>query len=115
MSAPVRKRGFLLTLAAEAIAPAVVGCARALAGAPAGAAAVLGQPAPRAISFFGQHIVRGWADWLRGQPRAVQIAAVAELADLPPDRARREAAEAVDRLAPDAAPEDRAAAVEFLS
>src|SRR5262249_41468486 len=121
MSAPVRKRGFLLNLAAEAIAPVVAGCAKAMAGgAPraaggaAEAAGGLGQGGERAINFFGQRIAWRWADWMRGQPRAVQLAAISELADLPPDRVRREVAEAIDQAAPDAAAEDRAVAIEYL-
>src|SRR3712207_3635205 len=114
MSAPVRKRGFLLSLAAEAIAPAVAGCAKALAGGAAGAPGVIGQAAERAINFFRRRIAWCWADWMRGQHRSVQLAAIADLADLPPDRARREAVEAVEQVAADAAPEDRAVAVEYL-
>jgi serine/threonine protein kinase len=117
MSAPVRKRGFLLHLAAEAVAPAVGGCAGALAGGPVGGVAgfVVGQFVERAINFFGQRIVQRWADWMHGQSRGVQFTALAELADLPPDRARKEAAEAVEQLAPDASPEDRAVAAEYLA
>jgi len=114
MSAPVRKRGFLLNLAAEAIAPVVGGCAKALAGGAAQAAGVIGQMVERAINFFGQRIAWRWADWMRGQHRSAQLAAVADLADLPPDRVRQEVAEAIDEVAPDAAPEDRTVAVEYL-
>jgi serine/threonine protein kinase len=103
MSAPVRKRGFLLNLAAEAIAPVVPGCAR-----------VLGGGSDRAINFFGQRIAWHWADWMRGQHRSVQLAALADLSDLPPDRARREAVEVIEAAAPEAASEDRAVAIEYL-
>ncbi len=117
MTADVRKRGFLLTLAAEAVAPAVGGCAGALAGGPVGGVAgvLVGQVVERAINFFGQHIARRWSEWLHGQPKGVQLAAIAELADLPPDRARKEAAEAVGQFAPSASAEDRQVAVEYLT
>jgi hypothetical protein len=100
MPAPVRKRGFLLHLAAEGIAPVIGGC---------------GQAVERAIDVFGKPIVGRWLEWLRGQPPALQRAAIAELADLPADRSRKEAAEAVAQLAPDAAAEHREVAVSYLA
>src|SRR6266852_5549387 len=98
MTAPVRKRGFLLNLAAEGIAPVVAGCAKALAGGPiAGAVGVVGQAVERAINLFGQRIVQRWVDWMRGQPPGIQVTAIAELADLPADKARQEAIAVVDQ------------------
>ena len=117
MAEATRPRGFLLTLAAEGIAPAIGGCAGALAaGAEAGVAGiVVGQVVERAINYFGPRIVQRWLGWLRGQPRQDQLAAIAQLAALPPDEARREAAEAVERLAPEADRADKDLAVEYLT
>jgi serine/threonine protein kinase len=113
-----RPRGFLLSLAAEGIAPVIGGCAGALAGGSEGGVAgvVVGQVVERAINYFGPRIVQNWLGWLRGQPREGQLAAIAELATLPPEVARREAAAAVDRLAAaDCSTEDRTLAVEYLT
>jgi serine/threonine-protein kinase len=100
MSAPVRQRGFLLALAAEAVAPLVPGC---------------GTDPGHALDRFGPAITASWADWLRGQPLARKLSAVTELADLPPARARPEVLASVERLAGSASPGDRATAVEYLT
>ena len=101
MSAPVRKRGFLLNLAAEGMAPAVAGCASPPAGEPA-------------IVRFGLHIIGRWLDWMQDQQPGLRQTAISELADLPASRARLEAVAAVDSFAPHASAEDRARAVEYL-
>jgi hypothetical protein len=112
---------FLLTLAAEGIAPVIGGCAGALAGGSAGAAAgavaglVVGQVVERAINFFGQRIAYRWLGWLRTRPRDEQVQAIAGLAALPAEQARREAQAAVERVAPDASVEDKTLAIEYLS
>src|SRR6516165_9878872 len=115
MAEATRPRGFLLSLAAEGIAPAIGGCAGALAaGAEAGVAGVVvGQVVERAINYFGPRVVQCWLGWLRGKPRQDQLIAIAQLATLPPDEARREAAEAVERLAPEADRADKDLAIEY--
>jgi hypothetical protein len=117
MAEATRPRGFLLSLAAEGIAPAIGGCAGALAaGAEAGVAGVVvGQVVERAINYFGPRVVQCWLGWLRGKPRQDQLIAIAQLATLPPDEARREAAEAVERLAPEADRADKDLAIEYLT
>jgi serine/threonine protein kinase len=117
MAEAARPRGFLLSLAAEGIAPVMGGCAGALAAGPeAGVAGVVvGQVVERAINFFGPRIVQRWLTWLRGRPREDQLAAIAQLAGLPADEARREAVEAVERLAPEADRADKELAVEYLT
>jgi serine/threonine protein kinase len=101
MSAPIRKRGFLLNLAAEGMAPAVPGCA-----AP--------PPGEKAIVRFGLHIVGRWLDWMQDQSPALCHAGISELADLPAAKARLEATAAIDHFAPQASVEDRNRAVEYL-
>jgi serine/threonine protein kinase len=106
-----------LDLAAEGLIPVLGGCAGVLAGGPelglAGAA--VGQVIEKAINFFGLHIVRRWAEWFREQPAESRAAALAELANLSADEARKEAGAALDRLAPDASPADRSLALEYLT
>ncbi len=101
MSAPVRKRGFLLNLAAEGMAPAVAGCAAPAAG-------------EKAIDRFGLHIVSRWFDWLNDQPLPLRRTAIGELADLPAAKARVEAIAAIDSFSPISSAEDRGQAVEYL-
>lgn len=101
MSAPVRQRGFLLTLAVEGIAPLITGCADALHN-------------DRAINCFGPAIVERWREWMRGQPPALWSSSLSELAELPPAKARTEVVTAIDRLSPGASAEDRAVAGDYL-
>src|SRR5262245_43634882 len=116
MSSPDHPRGFLMNFAAEGMAPFIGGCAGALAGGPVGGVAgvVVGQVIERAINCFGKHIVERWAGWMRGQPRNEQLKALAELAELPPARARQQAEAALELAAPQAAPDYRAIALEYL-
>jgi hypothetical protein len=102
MSAPVRQRGFLLTLAAEGIAPLMRGCAHAL-------------REERAINRFGLPIVERWRDWLHGQSSSLCASSISELAELPAANARAEAVAAIDQLAPSASLEDRTLAVDYLA
>ena len=98
MASLVRQRGFLLHLAAEGMVPALPGCAGILTG-------------DRAINLFGPAIVQRWLDWMRGQPRGLQLTALSELADLPVAKARQEVAALVAAFTP----EDRAVAVAYLA
>jgi hypothetical protein len=128
MARPNLVRGFLLQLAAEAIAPVIGGCAGALAG-PGGAAvgavvgAALERPVKKAVGFvvekainhFGPPIVDRWLEWLSRHDKAEQLAAITQLAALPTEEARREAVAAVERLVPDASPVDKSVAIEYLT
>jgi serine/threonine protein kinase len=116
------RRGVLLALAAEGVIPVVGGCAGALAGGPeAGAVGgmvgiAVGQAVEKVINFFGARIVERWAEWFRKQPPQVQQEALAELAALPAEEARRQAASLLEQLAPQTvAPADLAVALDYLS
>src|SRR5262249_35047643 len=111
------KRGALLGLAAEGVVPVIGGCAGALAGGPEGGlvGVALGQAVGEVIHLFGGRIVNVWAAWFQARPQKEREQALAELATLSPSEARREATEAVERLAPDASPADRAVAIDYLS
>src|SRR5687768_16334591 len=98
----IRKRGFLLTLAAEGLAPALFGSAVAL-------------RTERGIERFGPCIVQRWLDWMRDQPPSLRFSAVSELADLPLAKARSESIAAIESLTVDALAADRAVAVEYLA
>jgi serine/threonine protein kinase len=106
----------LLRLAVEGVIPVLGGCAGALVAGPEGglAGVALGQVTEKAINFFGQRVARKWAEWFRGQPPATRAAALAELAELPPEEARRQVAAALEQLAPGASPEDREVAGDYL-
>src|SRR5262245_45221386 len=99
-----RKRGVLLALATEGVVPVVGGCAGALAGGPEGGVVggmvgvAVGQAVEKVINFFGARIVERWSDWFRHQPPEVREQALAELAGLPPEEARQQAEELLDRL-----------------
>jgi serine/threonine protein kinase len=118
-------RGYLLLLAADAIGPLVGGCAGALAAGPIGGAAGawVGDKVgggvkfavERAINYFGPPIVEHWLDWLRSRPADEQMDAVSQLGSLPAEEARRAAAAALDRAAPEADPRDKAVALEYLA
>ena len=97
MASPVRKRGFLLTLAAEGMAPAIPGCAGILNNEPG-------------INLFGPAIVQRWREWMRGQPPGLRFTALSELADLSAAKAHQEAAAVVQASAADGA-----AAIEYLA
>src|SRR5262249_3440290 len=102
MSAQENPPDVLLELAAEGMTSAVDGCASARTG-------------EKPINRFGELIVQRWCDWLNAQPAGAREAALAELAGLSPEEARRRAAEIVARLAPDAGPEDRPLAAAYLA
>jgi WD40 repeat protein len=122
--------GSLFTLAAEAIAPLVTGCARTLrpaggkptltAGLALGAGPALGAglptppPPPKAIDLFGPPIVKAWRTALERRTAMDQQEAVKELAALPVAAAREQATGTLARLVPDAVADDRALAVEYL-
>jgi serine/threonine protein kinase len=94
------KRGVLLALAVEGVVPVVGGCAGALAGGPEGGVVgiAVGQAVEKAINFFGGHIVECWGAWFRQQPPEVREEALAELAAMPAEEARRQAESLLDKL-----------------
>ena len=110
-------RCLLLTLAIEAVIPVLGGCAGALAAEPAGGllGVAVGQAIEKAINFFGQRVVGRWLEWLRRQPAASGMAALADLAELPPEEARRQVTAALDQQVPQANSADRQAAIDYLS
>src|SRR5262249_809438 len=112
-----RKRNILLKLAAEGVVPVIGGCAGALIAGPVGGLAgiVVKQTVEKAINLFGKGIVEKWRDWFARAEPEVRVAAVAELAALPPEAAREEAQMALAELAPDADPQDLAIALDYLS
>jgi serine/threonine protein kinase len=116
------RRGVLLALAAEGVIPVLGGCAGALAGGPeagmvGGVVGIaVGQAVEKVINFFGARIVERWSDWFRKQPPQVQQEALAELAALPAEEARRQAGSLLENLAPPTAdPADLAVALDYLS
>src|SRR4029078_10350530 len=96
------KRGVLLALAAEGVIPVLGGCAGALAGGPeagvvggVGGGAV-GQAFEKVITFCAARIVYHWTDWFRKQPPEARAEALSELASLPAEEARQQAAALLD-------------------
>src|SRR5262245_36628043 len=117
MSEPQAKRGILMELAAEGIVPVLGGCAGVLVAGPEGgmAGAMVAQVVEKAINFFGGRIVERWNAWFRVQPPEKQVEALAELAAMPQDEARKQASEILISLAPDADADDLSIALEYLS
>jgi serine/threonine protein kinase len=116
------KRGVLLGLAAEGIIPVLGGCAGALAGGPEGGmvggvvGVAVGQTVEKVINFFGARIVQRWGEWLRSQPVEVREQALAELASLPAEEARKQAESLLDKLVLEPLDQaDREVAISYLS
>jgi hypothetical protein len=109
---PDERHCVLMRLAAEAMLPALEGCAAPPAGPELSTVSRL---AEAAVDHFGPRIAEGWRAWFAGQPEAARRAALAELAALPVEAARRIAVEVLNRLAPGARPEDRDAAAGYLA
>jgi WD40 repeat protein len=109
--------GLLITLAAEGIAPVVAGCTKVLTANSPGPASndPFGSLRTKGINFFGPRIVDRWLAEFRSLPPRDRIGALVQLAWFPIAESRQEAAQAVDRFAPDALPEDRGLAVEYLT
>jgi serine/threonine protein kinase len=112
-----KRPNWLLNLAAKAMAPLVGGCAGLLVSAyvAPGVGKFVGKGVEKAIDVFGRYIVVKWQDWFAKQPAKLQDAAVNELANLTPAEARAEAKEAIDEAAPNASPEEKQLAVEYLT
>jgi WD40 repeat protein len=112
MSSPA----LLVQLAAEGISAVIGGCSKVLSSGlkPASAPPVGGTPI-KGINYFGPHIVNRWIAGLGNSSPAEQVESFVQLSGMPVAESRQEAAQAVDRFAPDAAPEDKTLAVEYLS
>jgi serine/threonine protein kinase len=109
--------GYLISLAAEAIAPVIKGCAEMLTpgGRGTGTGSPVEPPPVKGITYFGPRIIVRWLAELSARPPAEQIDTLVRLASLPVDEGRRQAAAAVEGLAGDAPPPDRSLAVEYLT
>jgi hypothetical protein len=107
----------LITLAAEGIAPLVSGCFKVLAPAAPGSPSNDSGGAPRAnaINYFGPRIIDRWLAEFNSLEQPEQIGALVQLASLPAAESRHQANQAIERLAPDTSPEDRALALEYLT
>ncbi len=116
MTTQAKRPCWLLNLAAEAMGPVVGGCAGLLVSACVcpGVGLIVGKGVEKAIDVFGRFIVYKWQEWLAKQPAKLQDAAVNELAELTPDDARAAAAAAIEKAAPQASPEEKQLAVEYL-
>src|SRR5229473_6683671 len=109
MPETARSPAFLLTMAAESAAPAMVGCAEAFSF--AGKAPTL----DKAHEYFGPRIVAQWLIWLGSQTPQDQRAAIESLAGILAPEARREATAAIRRLIPFANPSDEAILIDYLT
>jgi hypothetical protein len=109
MSTATERQAGLLELAALELVPILDGCARALTADPQGGGE------GKAANLFGPRIVEAWSAWFRSRPPEVRQQALADLAAPSPEDARREAAAAVERAAPQANPDDRSVAAAYLS
>ncbi len=99
-----RQRGFLLELAAEGLLSQLPSLAQQLT-----------DPKVRALDVLGPPVTERWLHWMQSQPRQYQINVIAELADVPTDRARQRARAILSELAPDLTEEARQPGYEFLS
>src|SRR5262245_61121664 len=107
MASEPTKPNILLQLAAEGIAPLVVGCADVLTANPVGprTRATVAEPAT-AIDLFGRGIVEKWREWFTAAGPEERAAASAELAAVSPTAVREQARTALTERVPDADPRD---------
>jgi serine/threonine protein kinase len=108
MSTAAEQSGVLLQLAVEAILPAVPGCAEIL-------LKKAGSDGEKPIQRFGRRIIERWEKWFRDQPNRRRLAALEEMAGFSADDVRQRVSVELEKLAPEAKPEDRAAAVDYLT
>src|SRR6266849_10691311 len=112
MSSPT----LLVQLAAEGIAAVIGGCSKVLSsGLKPASSPPLGVTPIKGINYFGPHIINRWMAGLGTSSPVDQIETLVQLGSMPVADSRREAALAIDRFAPDASPEDKTMAVEYLS
>ena len=100
----------LLSLAVEAVLPALSGCAEVLRGGVTTAGLV-----ERGLNLFGKQIAVRWYAWSRGQSHEARRAALNELAALSQEEARRQAADGLTLSAPYDRPQDLIAASAYLA
>src|SRR5216683_7664996 len=106
----------LVQLAAEGIAAVIGGCSKVLSsGQKPASPPTLGVTPIKGINYFGPHIINRWIAGLGSSSPMDQIETLIQLSGMPVSESRQEAAQAVDRFAPDASPEDKTLAVEYLS
>jgi WD40 repeat protein/serine/threonine protein kinase len=110
------KAAVLVQLAAEGVAAVIGGCSKVLSsGLKPASPPSLGVTPIKGINYFGPHIINRWIAGLGTSSPADQIESLVQLSGMPVAESRQEAAQAVDRLAPDASSEDKTLAVEYLS
>ncbi len=117
MSESKESPALLVQLAAEGIAPVIGGCSRVLNSGSRPPSLPPGLPTSpmKGINYFGPHIINRWMAGLGSTSPVDQIETLVQLGSMPVADSRREAALAIDRFAPDASPEDKTMAVEYLS
>src|SRR5216684_1907050 len=112
MSSPT----LLVQLAAEGIAAVIGGCSKVLSsGLKPASSPPLGVTPIKGINYFGPHIINRWIAGLGTSSPADHIETLVQLSSMPVAESRQEAAQAIDRLTPDASSDDKTLAVEYLS
>src|SRR5262249_12397389 len=116
MSASESSSAVLIRVAAEAMAPAISGCANILAA----GSRMNGQngkrpPSVKGLNLFGPLIVEQWLTRLSGQDVADQWAELIALSRVLPAESRREAGAAVEEFASEASEADKTLAMEYLT
>src|SRR5262245_31079053 len=120
MSQPKSSSAMLFEIATESIGPIIGGCIGILFG-PGGALAgvvigkIVEKGVEKGINYFGPRIVDAWWKVLRTKPLAERQAAVEDLANLTQSQAQQLATRLVDKVAPNASPEDKQVAASYLA
>jgi WD40 repeat protein len=117
MSETKESAASLVQLAAEGIAAVVGGCSKVLSTGvkPAPASPSLSSTPMKGINYFGPHIINRWMAGLGTTSPVDQIDTIVQLGSMPVADSRREASQAIERLAADASADDKTVAVEYLS
>jgi WD40 repeat protein len=117
MSQSKESPALLVQLAAEGIATVIGGCSKVLNSGVKPPTLPPGLPSTpiKGINYFGPHIINRWITGLGSSSPLERIETLVQLSSMPVADSRREASQAVDQFAPDANPEDKTMAVEYLS
>jgi serine/threonine protein kinase len=116
MSASESSSAILIRVAAEAMAPAIPGCANILAaGSRSNDQNGKRPPSLKGLNLFGPLIVEHWFTRLSRQEVADQVAELIALSRVVPAESRREAGAAVEEFAQEASEADKALAMEYLT
>jgi serine/threonine protein kinase len=107
--------GYLLLVAAKAMAPLVPGCAGFLATQSSKVGHAARNQPVKGITYFGPRIVDEWLAELQSRPQIDQQMALTQLATLTPDESRQAAKAALAQLLPEGSPEDQMVAFEYLA